>query len=346
MFISVVIPAYNETENITRTLNLLYKQEKESPGKFDYSGFEVIVVDNNSCDKTADKVLEFKNDHQELNLHVIVERRKGIVPARTAGFNYAITLHFQNEFIIASTDADTDLHINWLDGISNLQKKTGAEFITGDSRYPRSFWEKMPNLGQWFKSVKKDLLQIHEDFLCQLGGNNFAMTSTLYAKINQNHDLENITTPQEDRIFGIRANLLRAKFAFLPYVNILSPRRFLYSIEELVNKGTYEVVFKDVRKDEADLEQQMRVVDNLAKEDRLNAEKFSKNFIRDYLMIPILLNPTLIKKNSKYFKKIDIKLEQNQEYWNDVEKLIKDANVLTEKYFNPVYQNILAFKNI
>jgi len=44
MKISIVIPAYNEERGIAKTLNKIPKTEKI---------LEVIVVDNNSTDKTA-----------------------------------------------------------------------------------------------------------------------------------------------------------------------------------------------------------------------------------------------------------------------------------------------------
>lgn len=100
-FISVVIPAYNEENYLGRCLNTVTKQ--------DYSGpYEVIVVDNGSDDKTQ----EIANSYP--GVRVIYEPRKGVGSARQAGFSEA-----RGE-IIASTDADSIVPINWLSEINQI----------------------------------------------------------------------------------------------------------------------------------------------------------------------------------------------------------------------------------
>lgn len=97
--ISVVIPAYNEEEGIGACLASLTRQKTKFP-------FEVIVVDNNSTDKTAKIARSFRD---KLNIHVITEKKQGRGAARYAGFEAA-----QGE-VIFSTDADTILPPNWID---------------------------------------------------------------------------------------------------------------------------------------------------------------------------------------------------------------------------------------
>lgn len=93
MKISVVIPAYNEEKYITKTLESLNNQT--------HKAWEIIVVDNNSTDKTA-------NASKNMRAKIIQENKKGIGYARRAGFNSA------SGDIIATTDADTILPKNWL----------------------------------------------------------------------------------------------------------------------------------------------------------------------------------------------------------------------------------------
>src|SRR5436189_6378134 len=96
--ISIVIPAYNEAEHIGRTLGSLAAQQFDQP-------FEVIVVDNNSTDNTAEVALQSKAN---LNLRVIKETHRGRGAARAAGFAAA-----QGD-IICSADADSALPPHWL----------------------------------------------------------------------------------------------------------------------------------------------------------------------------------------------------------------------------------------
>ncbi len=94
MKISVVIPAYNEEKTISRCLDSIVNQ-LEKPD-------EIIVVDNNSLDKTA-KIAE-----KYPNVKIIKEKRQGIAHARNAGFNKA------TGDILARCDADSIIPKNWL----------------------------------------------------------------------------------------------------------------------------------------------------------------------------------------------------------------------------------------
>jgi len=89
--ISVIIPAANEEKTLPFCLASLKKQT--------FSNFEVIVIDNNSTDKTAAVA-------QKFGAKVVSEKKQGIIYARERGFQEA-----KGE-IIARTDADTHLQID------------------------------------------------------------------------------------------------------------------------------------------------------------------------------------------------------------------------------------------
>lgn len=95
--ISVVVPAYNEENYLGACLASLKKQQ--------FNGeYEIIVVDNNSSDKTSQIAEQF-------GVKVVFEARQGVGAARQAGC--AISLGE----IIAFTDADTIVPENWLSRI-------------------------------------------------------------------------------------------------------------------------------------------------------------------------------------------------------------------------------------
>lgn len=94
--VSVVIPAFNEEKFIERTLNSLMNQ--------DFKDFELIVVDNNSQDRTAQIAEGF-------GAKVVFEPNEGVGYSRQAGFSAA------EAPIIATTDADTIVPPNWLSKI-------------------------------------------------------------------------------------------------------------------------------------------------------------------------------------------------------------------------------------
>lgn len=96
MKVSVVIPAYNEEKHIAQTLQHVFQQTRPAD--------EVIVVDNNCTDKTADIA-------RSLGATVIHEASQGLTPARNTGFDVAIG------DIIARTDADTMVPPTWIEHI-------------------------------------------------------------------------------------------------------------------------------------------------------------------------------------------------------------------------------------
>lgn len=93
---SVVIPAFNEEKFIAKTLESVLGQN--------FKNFELIVVNNNSTDKTAEIAKKF-------GVILLSEKNQGVAFARQKGF-----LNAKGE-IIASTDADTILPKNWLSKI-------------------------------------------------------------------------------------------------------------------------------------------------------------------------------------------------------------------------------------
>ncbi len=73
MFLSIVIPAYNEEKRLPGTLQKI----DEFLSKQDYSA-EVLVVENGSTDRTAEIVRDFSKEHPQFKLISIKERGKGI----------------------------------------------------------------------------------------------------------------------------------------------------------------------------------------------------------------------------------------------------------------------------
>ncbi|PIQ80290.1 MAG: glycosyltransferase family 2 protein [Parcubacteria group bacterium CG_4_9_14_0_2_um_filter_41_8] len=81
MNLSIVIPAYNEAEN----LNILAKRITNALESFE--NYEVIIVDNASTDNTQKVLNEIKQKHPEIIS--IYESKKGFGNALLAGFRVA-----------------------------------------------------------------------------------------------------------------------------------------------------------------------------------------------------------------------------------------------------------------
>jgi glycosyltransferase involved in cell wall biosynthesis len=93
--VSVVMPAYNEEENILRTLSSLSRT-------ITHRSVEFVVVDNNSRDRTATIV-------RSTGVICVPETEQGITPARNAGLRAA-----RGKYIL-NADADTIYPPHWVE---------------------------------------------------------------------------------------------------------------------------------------------------------------------------------------------------------------------------------------
>ncbi len=91
--VSIIIPAYNEEENIEKTLKSLLNQT--------YKNFEIIVVDNNSKDKTKEIASKYAN--------TITETKQGYIHAVKRGVNET------NGDVLTICDADSIYPSKWLE---------------------------------------------------------------------------------------------------------------------------------------------------------------------------------------------------------------------------------------
>ncbi|MEK7539908.1 MAG: glycosyltransferase family A protein, partial [Patescibacteria group bacterium] len=97
-FVSVVVPAHNEEGRLGMTLDLLKRQT------YPRDKFEIIVVDNNSTDRTAEVA-------RAAGARVITEPHPGVAWAREAGWKVA------TGEIVLSTDADVQPPENWMEQV-------------------------------------------------------------------------------------------------------------------------------------------------------------------------------------------------------------------------------------
>lgn len=112
--ISVVVPAYNEEKYIRECLNSLVKQ------KFPKNKYEIVVVDNNSKDKTVQIV---KTSFPAVK--IIKEKKQGVVFARIAGTKEA------RGKIVAFLDADSYAPEDWLTKITSEYSKNKVVAVGG-----------------------------------------------------------------------------------------------------------------------------------------------------------------------------------------------------------------------
>jgi len=161
--VTVVIPAFNEEKFLGACLKSLLSQEIKPD--------EIIVVDNNSVDHTAEIAKEF-------GAKVVKEKKQGICYARNAGFDAA------KGDIIARCDADSILFPDWIKRIHEDFENSGIIGVTGPCYFydfvGKRGYKKMPKIlhtALFFKSSK--LVLRHEI----LFGSNMALLRGAWLKI-------------------------------------------------------------------------------------------------------------------------------------------------------------------
>jgi len=113
--VSVVIPVYNEEDDLAACLEALALQS--------VAPYEVIVVDNNSTDNTVAVALRFPF------VRVLHEPKQGVVHARTTGFDAA------RGDIIARIDGDTLVPTNWTVSIQKIFQDDSIDAVSGVALY-------------------------------------------------------------------------------------------------------------------------------------------------------------------------------------------------------------------
>ncbi|NDC40457.1 MAG: glycosyltransferase family 2 protein [Chitinophagia bacterium] len=144
--VSVVIPAYNEENNILSLLTSLAANQTDF-------AVEVIVVNNNSVDKTEELV-------RQAGVTCVNEYKKGVVAARTAGLMAA-----SGEFIL-NADADSIYPPGWIAAmIPPLANQSNVALTYGrfafvpsgtQSRAIYCLYETLADILRWYKKHFKE----------------------------------------------------------------------------------------------------------------------------------------------------------------------------------------------
>jgi len=136
----VIIPTYNECENIIRLIPLVLEQAPE---------LEVLVVDDNSPDGTATVVEKLAEIMPRVHLHRRA-RKLGLGTAYVAGFHFALERDYD---LVLEMDADFSHDpreiTRFLDAAAGADLVIGSRYIThGDTRnwpFPRRLLSQLGN---------------------------------------------------------------------------------------------------------------------------------------------------------------------------------------------------------
>ena len=119
MKISVVVCTYNRCEDLRMALQSLILQD------FPASDYEILVVDNNSMDRTKDIVHDFVNKSNDVQVRYVFEEKIGLSHARNRGIAEA------KGNIIAFIDDDARAEKSWLLKLAQVYDEEGDAGCVG-----------------------------------------------------------------------------------------------------------------------------------------------------------------------------------------------------------------------
>ena len=158
----VIIPTYNEIENIERIIHAVFQLP---------STFHVLIVDDNSPDGTFNKVAELQKQYPEKLFLEVRTKKSGLGTAYVHGFKWALSHNYP---FIYEMDADFSHNPHDLEKLY-LACQNGADVAVG-SRYSKGVnvvnWPLNRVLMSYFASVYVKFItgmQIHDataGFIC------------------------------------------------------------------------------------------------------------------------------------------------------------------------------------
>jgi len=118
MQLSIVVPTFNRADFLNTAIRALVNQ---SDTDIEY---EVIIVDNNSKDRTAHVVAEWTN--RDPRIRYVLEKRQGCSYARNTGIEAA------RSDLLAFCDDDVTVDVNWVERmVAALKRFPDAAFVGG-----------------------------------------------------------------------------------------------------------------------------------------------------------------------------------------------------------------------
>jgi len=118
----VIIPTYNEIENIEAIIKAVFNLKKE---------FHILVVDDNSPDGTAEEVKRLQNSYQDRLFLTVRKEKSGLGTAYIHGFYWALKKEYNYIF---EMDADFSHNPKDLEKLYKACHVDGADIAIG-SRY-------------------------------------------------------------------------------------------------------------------------------------------------------------------------------------------------------------------
>lgn len=130
--VTIIVPIYNEQENILRCVNVLKNQKNQK--------FNVIFIDDGSVDQSIENLTKCLDQTVSFNYKILQQKNKGAAAARKKGIQSAST-----EFIMIF-DCDDKLSIDMVDEVYRVYEENHCVDIIMPNMYlqnKRGIWTEL-----------------------------------------------------------------------------------------------------------------------------------------------------------------------------------------------------------
>jgi glycosyltransferase involved in cell wall biosynthesis len=305
--LSVVLPVYNEADNLPAVLSALHDQ-RDPNGPLDKSLYEVVLVDNNSTDDTVKIARRFAAGHPDLVIHIVREPEQGVSCARKAGMDFASMRTKRREspggerFYLVSADADCQVDPDWLWELFTAMESGKAAIGVCDYYYAAEHFTRRPLM---WEAIQRTLRCRAITFALFGGfpdGKGFAVDADSYDNAGgieifyQLQEGRFVNHLSDDWDFGIRVRSGGEDIAYAPKARVeINPRRVNHAIDEVISGRAYGsdgiIVMRDIRIPDTAVDRD----GDLTEQEALQAWQFSiKDFTPKNTILPVLLTPSLL----------------------------------------------------
>jgi glycosyltransferase involved in cell wall biosynthesis len=312
VFVSVVLPVYNEEKRIDQVLLSLLDQRMHY-GVMSRENYEIIIVDNNSTDDSVGRIDAFRARHPALDIHVIRETTQGVSSARKRGMDYASLrskardsrLGIHRKHYIVSADADCTVDPDWLQALVKTMIDEDGDLGTCNYYYDEAAFARRPHL---FREIQKTLRCRDMSFSLFGGfpdGKGFAVERTMYDRVGGIeifYQLQNgrfVEHLSDDWDFGIRVIAFGGKPVYARDSRVqINSRRVDTILEDVITGVAYGqdgiITMKDVRPEG----NEPACRDTTLEQSRQAWFYSIKDYVPKNLVLPILLNPHLLLESA------------------------------------------------
>ncbi|GAB3330194.1 hypothetical protein GCM10027429_07090 [Marivirga atlantica] len=172
MKVSIIIPTYNRSSQITTLLKSLESQT--------YKDFEVIVVNDGSSDNTLETLNNFKADSL-LNITIINSPNKGRAGSRNLGSKQAngdLLIFFDDDVRPSKSCVDSHVQFHKLHGENNI---LGGACFYDDSKFKDDFnFFRKEMESSWYQKTNKYL----KSESLRINGANFSIHRNIFEGVN------------------------------------------------------------------------------------------------------------------------------------------------------------------